>query len=660
MATDVSKRQSAAVASTDNSMRKESSTRRRTPGPSGVVGPPMPILISIFIGFTSTNILVSSLIRLGPQYIEPVYGNVLPYWGFFHGTVVSLVLGGVIGFSYWRYILASMDPARRTKSNPLTIDTKTGRAIAMAFDVAAILTALAPPRARYMFRWSDTLGPIWGSLLTQSMLTFPVFLLSGFVVTISAARISYNPQSPIRQTAGFVTFLGAISMLIWIGQRFSSAHRGCHGLLINAGYAMLSSLIIKLLTGHQENIDAVAAAATAAATESKALEDTQTNKSKASDLQVPELRDRQLRKLRFIPSVACIFFALTTFFSEPTCTSSLSARSSANLSTFHTLMRNESITGWVTVSDDTEREMRLLRSGHSLIGGVWKSTDESIFGIFYFADAVRLVRGRKSNPEDKRQKIPMVDGKQPRRISRDLLAGDGTERALQIGLGIGVSAHSLHRQNVRVDVVEIDPAVYDAAVRFFNLPQNLNAVHLMDGRRFIDEAPTETYDYVVHDVFTGGSVPASLFSQSAVTQLRRILKPDGILAMNYVGVPNDKRTLSHVAHTLRTAFPNVRCFAETIDDMDEMVNMMFFASAKPIVFDITQDVLQAIGRSTICARMLNEMQKNELDLVGLMDDPSVRPITDDWNPLPEWQVGTAVKHWYAMRGLFPTAYWLNY
>ncbi|KAJ2616797.1 hypothetical protein H4S08_000633 [Coemansia sp. RSA 1365] len=653
MPTDVSKRQSAAVAPTDSS--KETSTRRRSPGFSGVVGPPTPILISIFIGFTSTNILVSSLIRLGPQYLEPVYGNVLPYWGFFHGTVVSLVLGGVIGFSYWRYILASMDPVHKTKSNPLTIDTKTGRAIAMAFDVAAILTALAPPRARYMFRWSDTLGPIWGSLLTQSMLTFPVFLLSGFVVTISAARISYNPQSPIRQTAGFVTFLGAISMLVWIGQRFSSAHHGCHGLLINAGYAMLSSLIIKILTGHQENIDAAAAAAAP-----KTPEDTQKNKTKASDSQVPQLRDRQLRKLRFIPSVACAFFALTTFFGDPTCTSSISARSSTDLPMFHTLMRNESITGWVTVSDETKREMRLLRSGHSLIGGVWKSTEESIFGIFYFADAVRLVRGRKSNPEDKRQKISMADGKQPRRMSRDILAGDGTERALQIGLGIGVSAHSLHRQNVRVDVVEIDPAVYDAAVRFFNLPRNLNAVHLMDGRRFIDEAPTETYDYVVHDVFTGGSVPASLFSQSAVTQLRRILKPDGILAMNYVGVPNDKRTLSHVARTLRMAFPNVRCFAETIDDMDGMVNMMFFASAEPIVFDITSDVLQAIGRSTICARMLSEMQKNELDLAGLMDDPSVRPITDDWNPLPEWQVGTAVKHWHAMRGLFPTEYWLNY
>ncbi|KAJ2082932.1 hypothetical protein H4R24_001202 [Coemansia sp. RSA 988] len=652
MVTGVSKRQGVSTALTGSSQPEDTPTRRRSPKPPRAVGPPIPVLISIFIAFTSTNILVSSLIRLGPQYLEPVYGNVLPYWGLFHGTVISLVLGGVIGFRYWHHILATMDPDYKAKGNPLTIDTKTSRAIAVAFDVAAILTALAPPRVRYMFRWSDALGPVWGSLLAQCMLTFPVFFLGGFAATISAARISYNPQSPMRQTAIFVTVLSTMCLLLWVGQQLSSAHHGCYGLLINAGYAMLSSLIIKLLTGHQENIDTAAA--------SEALRDTQARKAKTPDAQASELYDRQLRKLRFVPNVACALFALTTLFTDPTCTNSLSARSSIDMPTFHTLFRNESITGWVTVVDETKRDMRLMRSGHSLIGGHWKSTEESIFGIFYFADAVRLVQGRKSNPEDKRRRMTMTDGEQPRRLTKDLLIGDGSERALQIGLGIGVSAHSLHRQNVRVDVVEIDPAVYDAAVRFFNLPRNLNAVHLMDGRRFIDEAPVDTYDYIIHDVFTGGSVPASLFSQSAVTQLRRILKSDGILAMNYVGVPNDKRTLAHVAHTLHTAFPHVRCFAETVDDMDSMVNMMFFVSAKTIAFDITSDVLQAMGINTICARVLSEMQQNELDLVGLMDDPNVHPITDEWNPLPEWQVSTAVKHWHTMRGLFPTAYWLNY
>ncbi|KAJ2759417.1 hypothetical protein IWQ57_006558, partial [Coemansia nantahalensis] len=248
----------------------------------------------------------------------------------------------------------------------------------------------------------------------------------------------------------------------------------------------------------------------------------------------------------------------------------------------------------------------------------------------------------------------------PRKLSRGDLVGDGSERALQIGLGVGVSARSLHRQNVRVDVVEIDPAVHEAAVRFFGLPKSLNAVHLMDGRRFINEAPAGTYDYIVHDVFTGGSVPAALFSQSAVGQLRRILRPDGVLAMNYVGVPNDRRTLSHIVSTLRTAFPSVRCFAEVIEDLDAAVNMMFFASAEPADFEITPDVLQAIGVDTIRGVMLSKMLDHELDLATVADAPDARPITDDWNPLSAWQVPTAAKHWHTMRKLFPSKYWLNF
>ncbi|KAI8324807.1 S-adenosyl-L-methionine-dependent methyltransferase [Martensiomyces pterosporus] len=298
------------------------------------------------------------------------------------------------------------------------------------------------------------------------------------------------------------------------------------------------------------------------------------------------------------------------------------------------LSRQESVTGWIAVSDEVERDLRLLRSGHSIIGGHWNSTTESIFGVFYYPDAVRL-------------------------LARNALIGDGSERALQIGLGIGVSARSLHEQNVRVDVVEIDPAVYKAATEYFFLPKNLNGVHLQDGRQFIDEAPASTYDYIVHDVFTGGSVPSSLFSQSAVAQLKRILKPDGVLAMNYVGVPSDTRTLHHVAHTIRTAFPHVRCFAETTGDLDTMTNMMFFASPEPVEFDISRDVIEAMGRDSIRARMLVDMEKKEIRTDGYNAE-DVRPITDDWNPLPEWQVDTAIQHWKAMREMFPSEYWLNY
>ncbi|KAJ2714301.1 hypothetical protein H4R19_001802 [Coemansia spiralis] len=622
-------------------------------GSARVPGPPAPVLASLFIGFTSTIIAVSSLIRLGPQALEPVYGNVLPYLGFFHGLVVSLVLGGVAAARYWRHAIVAQSTAPGAGEDRLSIDVKTARAIAMAFDVMAILTALAPLRVTYVFRWSDRLGPTWGALATHCVLAFPVFTLGGFVATLGAHRLAYNPRSPARQGAVLATCLGAVALLIWIGQTFASAHGSCHGLLVNAGYAALSSAMVKLLVGHQENVDAADAS-------DAAREQRRTASGETADARLARLRNRQLRKLRFLPVVGSVFFALTTLFSDPTCTRGLRVGGDVATPGFQMLYRNESVTGWVSVSDEAERNLRVLRSGHSLIGAQWKATSESVFGIFYYPDAVRLIKGRRSNPEDRRRARPPTKSGQPRALSRGDLIGDGSERALQIGLGIGASARSLHRQNVRVDVVEIDPAVHEAAVRFFGLPRSLNAVHLMDGRRFIDEAPAATYDYIVHDVFTGGSVPAALFSQSAVGQLRRILRADGVLAMNYVGVPSDKRTLSHIVRTLRTAFPSVRCFAESFEDLDATGNMMFFASAEPVEFDITPDVLRVIGTNTIRGTMLGNMLSHELDLAAMADAPDARPITDDWNPLPAWQVPTAVEHWHTMRKLLPPTYWLNY
>ncbi|KAJ2851696.1 hypothetical protein IWW36_000841 [Coemansia brasiliensis] len=547
-----------------------------------------------------------------------------------------------------------MDTANKSPSNPLTMDTRVGHALSTGLDIAALLTALTPLHATYLFRWSSNLGPMWGPLLTHCVLSYPVFLLSAFVVFVAVGRISHDLYLQKRQFVVALGSFGVIGVAVWLGQQYGSTHRSCQGMLINAGYSGLSALVIKLLVGHQENLD-VAAALKA---HQKELKD---GNEEAS--QHVQTHKKQPHTLRFIPTIACIILVITTMYTDRACNTGVVPYNSntSDLANYKMLFRKESTTGWVTVADQRDRGIRFMRSGHSLIGGHWLRTSESIFGIFYYADAVRMIKHRKSNPVSKQKRMHDL---QPQgwsqKLSRKAFIGDGTERALIIGLGVGVTARSLYEQNVKVDIVEIDQAVYDAAVKYFNLPKKLNSVNIMDGRRFIDEAHTGTYDYVVHDVFTGGSVPASLFSQSAVMQLKRILKSDGVLAMNFVGVPNDKRTLSHVARTIGTTFPFMRCFAEITEDLDAMVNMMFFASAKHVLFDITSDVLRAMGSNTIRSRTLARMLDNEINISEFIHNSTIQPITDDWNPLSKWQVDTAVQHWQVMRELLPNAYWLNY
>ncbi|KAJ2820457.1 hypothetical protein FBU31_005218 [Coemansia sp. 'formosensis'] len=521
---------------------------------------------------------MSTIMQVGPTYLEPVYGNVLAHQWFTSGVVASMVVGAALGSRLWR-VLSTAQAAGSSEA-----DARTERAIGAALDVAALLTALAPWRTALLFQASRRLGPTWGPVVTHVSLAAPVAAASGFIAAVSVARLVRG-----RRTVWAAAYIGAASAAMWAGRGSIGVHGGCHGLLLVAGYAALSSVMVKLLS-----------------------------------------RRRRLLLL-VAPAVAAAVFGVLTLGSDPRCTSGITARNNAGTA-YHMLSRTESVTGWVTVSDEAERQLRVLRSGHSIIGGHWNETQESIFGIFYYADAVRLASSHRS-----------------RRHS--------DERALIIGLGIGVAARSLHEQGVKVDVVELDPAVYRAAVDFFSLPRDLHGVYLQDGRRFIDEAADSSYDYIVHDVFTGGSVPAVLFSQSAVAQLSRILAPHGVLAMNYVGMLADTRTLYHVSHTLKSAFAHVRCFAESIEDPTGVTNMMFFASQEPIVF--APDALRnAAHPDSIRGRVLADMEANEVSIA--FDEQSVRLITDAWNPLPKWLAPAARVHWYAMRGMFPDEYWLNY
>jgi len=68
------------------------------------------------------------------------------------------------------------------------------------------------------------------------------------------------------------------------------------------------------------------------------------------------------------------------------------------------LARGESVTGYISVLENTEPQYRLLRCDHSLLGGEWLLTEqrrrdeawqvaEPVFGVFAMLEAVRLVRG---------------------------------------------------------------------------------------------------------------------------------------------------------------------------------------------------------------------------------------------------------------------------
>ena len=105
-------------------------------------------------------------------------------------------------------------------------------------------------------------------------------------------------------------------------------------------------------------------------------------------------------------------------------------------------------------------------------------------------------------------------------------------RCLQLGLGIGVSANALKSHGEIVDIIELDPLIYKFAVDWFDLKVSSQAqVFLEDALKVVPNLPAESYDIIMHDIFTGGLMESSLFTLNFMSQLRRILKPDGIIGM---------------------------------------------------------------------------------------------------------------------------------
>ena len=101
------------------------------------------------------------------------------------------------------------------------------------------------------------------------------------------------------------------------------------------------------------------------------------------------------------------------------------------------------------------------------------------------------------------------------------------------GLGIGTAPSAMIQHGVQTTIVEIDPVVHDFATKYFDLPTNHTAV-LRNAVDFAEESVangTDKYDYIIHDVFTGGAEPVALFTVDFLENLRKLLKDDGVIVI---------------------------------------------------------------------------------------------------------------------------------
>lgn len=260
--------------------------------------------------------------------------------------------------------------------------------------------------------------------------------------------------------------------------------------------------------------------------------------------------------------------------------------------TLQVLHQAESIYGWVRVVDNKASGARLLLSDASVLSAMSLSNGQTLLHYQTIVASLPVLRPAASE-------------------------------ALLVGLGGGHIARELKAKGLNTDTIEIDPVVAQASLNFFGFQPTGDFI-VGDARYEVKKLNKE-YDFIIHDCFTGGSEPTHLLTVEMLSDLRRLLKQDGILALNYVGFTRGEGTeaVASVYKTLKSVLPNVKVF---ITEKTELTDFILLASNAVIELD---------------ANSRDPRSQWLTDHQYALDEQSGVLITDDYNPIESMQLRKA-------------------
>ena len=209
------------------------------------------------------------------------------------------------------------------------------------------------------------------------------------------------------------------------------------------------------------------------------------------------------------------------------------------------------------------------------------------------------------------------------------------------GGGYSLPKHVLTtRQNVNVDVVEIDPGITKVARQYFGLTGEMLADSRLritheDARRFLRRIQREIkagskpkYDFVFGDAFNSHyNIPFHLTTKEYMEEVSACLSDDGIFMTNIISsVSGEKQKLFQGFHrALTEVFPHVEVFFASDPTSEKYVQNIVLAGLKK-PYDLTTD--EQTPEKVVF--LMKHHKKVEVS-------KTVPPLTDAFAPV-EWYV----------------------
>ncbi|MHC4295487.1 MAG: fused MFS/spermidine synthase, partial [Planctomycetota bacterium] len=175
----------------------------------------------------------------------------------------------------------------------------------------------------------------------------------------------------------------------------------------------------------------------------------------------------------------------------------------------------------------------------------------------------------------------------------------------------------------RIDVVEIDPGVTEAAISAFGLePDSSINTFNMDARNYVDRLleekrngkPLPQYDIIFGDAFSGFVVPYQLATREFNDKLSAILADGGVYLVNVVDVFESGRFLGAFVNTLRKTFSSVYVVSD--QESRHAGNFIVAASRSGIDFSNlhTEQVLRDLDLWILSDAEIEELRRKSREI----------------------------------------------
>ncbi len=132
---------------------------------------------------------------------------------------------------------------------------------------------------------------------------------------------------------------------------------------------------------------------------------------------------------------------------------------------------------------------------------------------------------------------------------------------LIVGLGGGSMPKFLrhHYPQMVIDIVDIDPLVVEVAKKYFGFVEDTSMTVInRDGRVHISRTKKK-YDIIFLDAYNTASIPFHLTTREFMEEVRRCLKPNGIVVSN-IWSPDVNQYFEAEIKTLQVVFPELYIF----------------------------------------------------------------------------------------------------